>query len=386
MILLSTTLFLNIIVIMFTDYLFKYMEKRDIVNKLTVAVIFGGQSSEHEVSRVSASSIISNLDSEKYYVIPVGITKSGKWMIYNGPIENIKNGEWEKFGTPAILSPDASQKGLLKLVGDKAKLIPIDLAFPVLHGKDGEDGTIQGLFELAQIPYVGNGVLSSSVSMDKAFTKIIAKNAKITQAKYVEVHSEDFNKIKSIATKIEKKLGYPCFVKPANAGSSVGITKAHNKDELIEGLKLAAVHDRKIVVEEGIVGREIECAVLGNGDNISASCVGEIFAAAEFYDYDAKYNNSASKTVVPAEISKEKQDEIRKTAIKVFKAVDGSGLARVDFFVEKDTERVIFNELNTLPGFTPISMYSMLWNACGKPMNVLLDELIDLALERFGVK
>ena len=382
----STTLFLNIIVIMFTDYLFKYMEKRDIVNKLTVAVIFGGQSSEHEVSRVSASSIISNLDSEKYYVIPVGITKSGKWMIYNGPIENIKNGEWEKFGTPAILSPDASQKGLFKLVGDKAKLIPIDLAFPVLHGKYGEDGTIQGLFELAQIPYVGNGVLSSSVSMDKAFTKIIAKNAKITQAKYVEVHSEDFNKIKSIATKIEKKLGYPCFVKPANAGSSVGITKAHNKDELIEGLKLAAVHDRKIVVEEGIVGREIECAVLGNGDNISASCVGEIFAAAEFYDYDAKYNNSASKTVVPAEISKEKQDEIRKTAIKVFKAVDGSGLARVDFFVEKDTERVIFNELNTLPGFTPISMYSMLWNACGKPMNVLLDELIDLALERFGVK
>ena len=382
----STTLFLNIIVIMFADYLFKYMEKRDIVNKLTVAVIFGGQSSEHEVSRVSASSIISNLDSEKYYVIPVGITKSGKWMIYNGPIENIKNGEWEKFGTPAILSPDASQKGLLKLVGDKAKLIPIDLAFPVLHGKYGEDGTIQGLFELAQIPYVGNGVLSSSVSMDKAFTKIIAKNAKITQAKYVEVHSEDFNKIKSIATKIEKKLGYPCFVKPANAGSSVGITKAHNKDELIEGLKLAAVHDRKIVVEEGIVGREIECAVLGNGDNISASCVGEIFAAAEFYDYDAKYNNSASKTVVPAEISKEKQDEIRKMAIKVFKAVDGSGLARVDFFVEKDTERVIFNELNTLPGFTPISMYSMLWNACGKPMNVLLDELIDLALERFGVK
>ena len=382
----STTLFLNIIVIMFTDYLFKYMEKRDIVNKLTVAVIFGGQSSEHEVSRVSASSIISNLDSEKYYVIPVGITKAGKWMIYNGPIENIKNGEWEKFGTPAILSPDASQKGLLKLVGDKAKLIPIDLAFPVLHGKYGEDGTIQGLFELAQIPYVGNGVLSSSVSMDKAFTKIIAKNAKITQAKYVEVHSEDFNKIKSIATKIEKKLGYPCFVKPANAGSSVGITKAHNKDELIEGLKLAAVHDRKIVVEEGIVGREIECAVLGNGDNISASCVGEIFAAAEFYDYDAKYNNSASKTVVPAEISKEKQDEIRKVAIKVFKAVDGNGLARVDFFVEKDTERVIFNELNTLPGFTPISMYSMLWNACGKPMNVLLDELIELALERFGVK
>ena len=356
------------------------------MNKLTVAVIFGGQSSEHEVSRVSASSIISNLDTEKYYVIPLGITKSGKWMIYNGPIENIRNGEWEKFGTPAIISPDASQKGILKIVGDKVKLIPIDLAFPVLHGKYGEDGTIQGLLELAQIPYVGNGVLSSSVSMDKAFTKIVAKNSKIPQAKYVEVRTEDLKRIKTTASKIEKKLGYPCFVKPANAGSSVGISKAHNKEELIEGLKLAAIHDSKIVVEEGIVGREIECAVLGNGNNIQASCVGEIIAAAEFYDYDAKYNNSDSKTIVPAVISEEKQDEIRNMAIKVFKSVDGSGLARVDFFVEKDTEKVIFNELNTLPGFTPISMYSMLWAACGKPMNVLLDELIDLALSKYGVK
>jgi len=352
------------------------------LNKLTVAVIFGGQSSEHEVSRVSASTIISNLDPEKYFVIPLGITKSGKWMIYNGPVENIKNGEWEKFGTPAVLSPDASQKGLLKIVGGKVKIIPIDLAFPVLHGKYGEDGTIQGLFEMAQIPYVGNGVLSSSVSMDKAFTKIVAKSAKIPQAKYVEVRSDDIKRIKTTAAKIEKKLGYPCFVKPANAGSSVGITKAHNKDELIEGLKLAAAHDSKIVVEKAVVGREIECAVLGNGSRIE----GEIIAAAEFYDYDAKYNNSESKTVVPAVISKEKQDEIRNMAVKVFKAVDGSGLARVDFFVENETENVIFNELNTLPGFTPISMYSMLWSACGKPMNVLLDELIDLALEKFGCK
>ena len=366
-----------------------YLHKRKagiLLNKLTVAVIFGGQSSEHEVSRVSASSIISNLDPEKYYVIPVGITKDGKWMIYNGPVDNIKNGEWEKFGTPAILSPDASQKGLLKTVGGKVKLIPIDLAFPVLHGKYGEDGTIQGLFELAQIPYVGNGVLASSVSMDKAFTKIIAKNARITQAKYVELRSEDLRRIKSAVSRIEKKLGYPCFVKPANAGSSVGITKAHNRDELISGLHLAAQHDSKIVVEEAIVGREIECAVLGNRDKAAASCVGEIFAAAEFYDYDAKYNNSDSKTVVPADISKEKSDEIRKTAVKVFKAVDGSGLARVDFFVEKDTERVIFNELNTLPGFTPISMYSMLWAACGKSMGELIDDLIDLALERFSLK
>ena len=381
----SRTAFLNIIVIMYSNNNSFIIERGISLNKLTVAVIFGGQSSEHEVSRVSASTIISNLDPEKYYVIPVGITKDGKWMIYNGPVENIKNGEWEKFGTPAVLSPDASQKGLLKTVGGKVKLIPIDLAFPVLHGKYGEDGTIQGLFELAQIPYVGNGVLSSSISMDKAFTKIIAKNAKIPQAKYVEVHSEDLKRIKTTASKIEKKLGYPCFVKPANAGSSVGITKAHNKEELMEGLKVAAVHDSKIVVEEGIFGREIECAVLGNRGHVEASCVGEIFSAGEFYDYDAKYNNAESKTVVPAEISPEKQDEIRKMAIKVFNAVDGSGLARVDFFVENETENVIFNELNTLPGFTPISMYSMLWAACGKSTSELLDNLIELALERFSL-
>lgn len=379
------TAFLNIIVIMYSNNNSFIIERGISLNKLTVAVIFGGQSSEHEVSRVSASTIISNLDPEKYYVIPVGITKDGKWMIYNGPVENIKNGEWEKFGTPAVLSPDASQKGLLKTVGGKVKLIPIDLAFPVLHGKYGEDGTIQGLFELAQIPYVGNGVLSSSISMDKAFTKIIAKNAKIPQAKYVEVHSEDLKRIKTTASKIEKKLGYPCFVKPANAGSSVGITKAHNKEELMEGLKVAAIHDSKIVVEEGIVGREIECAVLGNRGHVEASCVGEIFSAGEFYDYDAKYNNAESKTVVPAEISPEKQDEIRKMAVKVFNAVDGSGLARVDFFVENETENVIFNELNTLPGFTPISMYSMLWAACGKSTAELLDNLIELALERFSL-
>lgn len=376
---------MNIIVIMYSNNNSFIIERGISLNKLTVAVIFGGQSSEHEVSRVSASTIISNLDPEKYYVIPVGITKDGKWMIYNGPVENIKNGEWEKFGTPAVLSPDASQKGLLKTVGGKVKLIPIDLAFPVLHGKYGEDGTIQGLFELAQIPYVGNGVLSSSISMDKAFTKIIAKNAKIPQAKYVEVHSEDLKRIKTTASKIEKKLGYPCFVKPANAGSSVGITKAHNKEELMEGLKVAAVHDSKIVVEEGIVGREIECAVLGNRGHVEASCVGEIFSAGEFYDYDAKYNNAESKTVVPAEISPEKQDEIRKMAVKVFNAVDGSGLARVDFFVENETENVIFNELNTLPGFTPISMYSMLWAVCGKSTAELLDNLIELAIERFSL-
>jgi len=348
------------------------------LNKKTIVVLFGGQSSEHEVSRVSASTIISNISQSHYYVIPVGITKDGRWMIYNGPVENIKNGEWEKYGTPAILSPDSSHGGLIKIVGSKAKVIPVDVVFPVLHGKYGEDGTVQGLLELAKIPYVGCGVLSSAVSMDKVYTKIICKNAKVCQAEFVAVDKTELEK-KSVINKIEKKLGYPCFIKPANAGSSVGITKAHNRDELIEGLKVAAVHDRKIVVEEFIEGRELECAVLGTAEKAEASTIGEVMAAAEFYDYDAKYNNAASKTVIPAELDEKTINNIRKVALKVFKAVDGSGLARVDFFLEKDTNRIIFNEINTLPGFTSVSMYPKLWDCCGLSIEKLIDELIELA-------
>jgi len=351
------------------------------LNKKTIAVLFGGQSSEHEVSRISASTIISNIDQNKYFVIPVGITKDGRWMIYNGPVENIKNGEWEKYGTPAVLSPDASHKGLLKIVGTKVKLIPVDAVFPVLHGLNGEDGTVQGLFELAQIPYVGCGVLASAVSMDKAYTKIIAKHAKIRQAEFIVVMRDDINK-KSVLTKIEKKIGYPCFIKPANAGSSVGITKAHNAEEAVEGMKIAAEHDRKIVIEKNVKGREVECAVLGTGKGTKASTVGEVLAAAEFYDYDAKYNNTESRTVIPADLDAKIVEEIRKEAVKVFNAVDGAGLARVDFFVEEGTNKVIFNELNTLPGFTSISMYPKLWEAVGKPINELIDELIELSFTR----
>lgn len=359
------------------------MERGIYLNKKTIVILFGGQSSEHEVSRVSASTIISNIDEKKYFVIPVGITKEGKWMIYNGPVDNIKNGDWEKFGTPAVLSPDATQKGILKLVGGKFKLIPVDVVFPVLHGNFGEDGTIQGLLELAKIPYVGCGVVASAVSMDKEFTKVIAKNAGIRQAKFVKFTTDEIKNGKKCAARVEKKLGYPCFIKPANAGSSVGITKAHNADELIKGLEIAAEYDRKVLVEEGIVGQEVECAVLGNGE-ARASSVGEIFSAAEFYDYDAKYNNSESRTAIPANLSEEKMKEIRKIALKVFKAVGGRGLSRVDFFVEKDTERVIFNEINTLPGFTAISMYPQLWADAGLPIKELIDELIDLAaLDKF---
>ena len=351
-------------------------------SKITVAVIFGGQSSEHEVSRTSAVLMLNALDKEKYQVLPVGITKKGEWLIYNGPVEHVKTGEWEKFGTPASLSPDATKKCFLKIVNGSVKEIPVDVIIPVLHGAWGEDGTIQGLFEMAQIPYAGCGVLASAVSMDKVFTKIIAKSARIPQAKYLWCHKAELaEKREKIMDQVEKKLGYPCFVKPSNAGSSVGISKARDREQLIAALDLAAQYDRKIIVEEAIDAREFECAVLGNEDPI-VSCVGEVLAAADFYDYDAKYNSSESRTVIPAEVEEEKAEEMRRLAKKIFRAVDGSGLARVDFFIDRKTGNVLFNELNTMPGFTPISMYPMLWEEAGLSNKELMDRLVELALTR----
>lgn len=353
-------------------------------HKKTVVVVFGGQSSEHEVSRTSAVLMLNALDKEKYQVLPVGITKSGEWLIYNGPVEHVKTGEWEKYGTPVCLSPDATKKCLLKIVNGSVKEIPVDVIIPVLHGAWGEDGTIQGLFEMAQIPYVGCGVLASAVSMDKVYTKMIAKTIRIPQAKYLWVHKMEMEQAaekERIMDKVEKKLGYPCFVKPSNAGSSVGITKAKNRAQLAQALDFAAGYDRKVIVEEAIDAREFECSVLGN-ETPMVSGVGEVLAAAEFYDYDAKYNNSDSRTVIPAEVDPEKVEEMRKIAAKIFRAVDGSGLARVDFFLDKKTDRVLFNELNTMPGFTPISMYPMLWKQEGMTETELMDRLIALAFAR----
>ena len=328
------------------------------VSKKTVAVIFGGQSSEHEVSRTSAVMMLQALDKEKYQVLSVGITKKGQWLIYNGPVEHVKTGEWEKFGTPVSLSPDATKKCFLKIVGGNVKEIPVDVVIPVLHGAWGEDGTIQGLLEMAQIPYVGCGVLASAVSMDKVYPKMIAKAARIPQAKYLWLHK-----------------------KPSNAGSSVGISKAKNREQLSAALDFAAGYDRKVIIEEAIDAREFECAVLGNEEPM-VSGVGEVLSAAEFYDYDAKYNNSDSRTVIPAEVEEEKTEEMRRIARKIFRAVDGSGLARVDFFIDKKTGRVLFNELNTMPGFTPISMYPMLWVQAGMTETELMDRFIELALKR----
>lgn len=350
------------------------------MSKKTVAVMFGGQSSEHEVSCVSATTVINNINTDLYRILIIGITKEGKWLKVNG-VEEITSGTWTKNKETAILSPDASMKSVIILNGNKAESISVDIAFPVLHGLYGEDGTIQGLLELAMIPYVGCGVLASAVSMDKLYTKIIADSLGIRQAKYVAVTKKELTDMEGVLQRIEADLPYPVFIKPSNAGSSRGISKADTRDELIAGLKLAGEHDRKILVEETINGREVECAVLG-GNDPRASGVGEIVAAAKFYDYDAKYNNAESKTILSPELPAGAAETIRDYAVKIFKAVDGHGLSRVDFFVDRVTGEVIFNEINTMPGFTSISMYPMLWEGKGIGKPQLVEKLLQLAFAR----
>lgn len=347
--------------------------------KKSVLLLFGGCSSEHDISLKSATTIINNIDTEKYKVHPVGITKEGKWLLYTGNNLNFEINNWQKNGLPAVLSPDATQKALLvcKQGSVEQVTISIDVVFPVLHGRNGEDGTVQGLCQLAQIPYVGCGVLASAVSMDKAFTKIAVATKGVPQAKFVIVKNCEMTDEEKVVSKIEAAFPYPYFIKPANAGSSVGISKAHNKEELINGLKEAMKHDKKVLVEETIVGREVETGVLGNAQ-VEVSGVGEILAAAEFYDFDAKYNNAESKTVTDADLPAEVKEKIRGYAKDVFDAVEGKGLSRVDFFVKENGE-VIFNEINTLPGFTSISMYPMLFGAKGYELKELTTKLIELA-------
>ena len=356
--------------------------------KLRLAVIFGGQSSEHEVSLMSATSILQNLDPEKYDVTMVGITKTGKWLLYTGPVEDLTTGAWERGPvTPAFLSPDPTVHGLVALGGTGAQVIPLDVIFPALHGKNGEDGTIQGLFQLSGIPYVGCDTLSSAVCMDKAVTHSLLASANIEQAHYLWFYIDRYaENSEKILTKIGARLNFPVFVKPANAGSSVGITKVSSPEGLDAAIRLAAQHDVKIVVEEGIVGQEVECAVLGNRGKSEASIVGEIGAAAEFYDYDDKYKNGVAQLYIPARLDPEVAEEIRRTAVRAYNLLGCDGLARVDFFVTEKDKKVILNEINTLPGFTSISMYPKLWDACGLPYGALLEKLILCALEKNGAR
>lgn len=348
--------------------------------KINIAVIFGGQSSEHEVSCISVQTIIRAMDREKYQPVMVGITKEGRWL-YVENLEDVVSGEWKNGRVSAVLSPDATEKCLFLMDGESVKKVRVDVAFPVLHGKYGEDGTVQGLFELAQIPYVGCGVLASAVSMDKVYTKIIVDRLNIRQAKYVLITRHDLKAMERCVEQVESALPYPVFVKPSKAGSSCGVNEACDRAQLEAALLEAVRFDSKILVEEKICGREIECAVLG-GDEPKASDVGEILAAESFYTYDAKYNNPDSRTELHPVFPEGKLEEVRQDAVSIFRAVDGFGLARVDFFLENGTDEVVFNEINTLPGFTSISMYPMLWEDRGLTREELVDQLITLAYER----
>ena len=321
--------------------------------KKNLAVIFGGRSSEHEVSCVSVVTIAKAVDLEKYNMFLIGITKDGEWKLAED-IASIEDGSWKESPVSAIISPD-TKGGLIISQDDMMKVQPIDVIFPVLHGMYGEDGTIQGLFEMADIPYVGCGVFASAASMDKFYTKLVVDTLGIRQAVYVPVLAEQLEDMDEVTARVEAKLSYPVFVKPSKAGSSKGVSKADDCAALVVALKEAAKHDYKILVEETIVGREIECAVLGYAE---------------------------SKTVIGADLPDGKEAEVQKDAVAIFNALDGFGLSRVDFFLEKDTNAVVFNEINTLPGFTSISMYPMLWKDKGYSIESLVETLIEMAKER----
>ena len=355
--------------------------KETIMNKKTIAIVFGGQSSEHEISCLSAQTVINNIDREAYEPLLIGITREGRWLLVNS-VEQIADGSWTESTVEAIIAPDASLHGAIICENDRTRVVRVDAAFPVLHGKYGEDGTMQGLLELAHIPYVGCGVLASSVGMDKAYTKVVVDRLGIRQAVWEEVRRRELSDRDAVVARIEARLSYPVFVKPANAGSSKGVSKAADRADLIKALQVAAAEDRKILVEETIVGRELECAVYRGKDKTQAASVGEILAADEFYSYDAKYTNAESKTVIDPELPEGKREEIRKKAVAIFDAIDGFGLSRVDFFMEKGTNDIVFNEINTIPGFTSISMYPMLWAAAGRPVGQLVTDLIESAFAR----
>lgn len=348
-----------------------------------IVVIMGGRSSEHEVSLVSARTVIDAIDQDIFNIIMIGITKDGQWKLIKTR-DALENDSWVHSDTDAYISPDTGKNELMLVKDNVVNRIEVDVVFPVLHGMNGEDGTIQGLFELAKIPYVGCGLIPSACGMDKFYTKIIVDTLGIRQAKFEGVRRYELKNMDEVIARCEAKIDYPMFVKPSKAGSSCGVSKAEDREGLIAALQLAAEYDSKILVEETIVGREIECAVLGNEDPKAAG-VGEILAADTFYSYDAKYNNAESKTVVDPVLPEGKTEEIRENAVKIFKALDGMGLARVDFFLTNDGNEVVFNEINTLPGFTSISMYPMLWEARGLDKKALVQELIDLAMVRYDI-
>jgi D-alanine-D-alanine ligase len=378
--------------------------------KLRVGILFGGRSGEHEVSLLSAASVLKSIDREKFEVVPIGITKEGRWLAAGDANNLLEGGDSEaaqrlragnpdhtpgakllQEGIPTLMAPvPGGSTALNQNQGPGGK--PIDVVFPVLHGTFGEDGTIQGLFELAGIAYVGSGVLGSSAGMDKDVMKRLFAQARLPIVKHITLLRADWERSpRKAVAQIEAALKYPVFVKPANLGSSVGISKVHDRRELGPALTLAAKYDRKLVVEQGVGGkearaRELEVAVLGN-DSPEASVVGEIIPGKEFYDYEAKYLSEGSVPVIPAKLTRAETKQVREMAVAAFRACDLSGLARVDFLMEPNGKRRLFlNEVNTMPGFTRISMYPKLWDASGLSYKSLITRLIELALERFEEK
>jgi D-alanine-D-alanine ligase len=385
------------------------------MEKLRVGILFGGRSGEHEVSLLSAASVLNAIDKEKYEVVPIGITKDGRWLtaehaenLLTGKLvlepRNLRAGDPETTTSAAVLArgeavvvppepvhrhsglvPFQTDAALMRRASDRA--INVDVIFPVLHGTFGEDGTIQGLLELADIPYVGAGVLGSAAGMDKDIMKSLFIAAGIPIVKHVTILRGAWEKDpKKVQKQVESKLTYPVFVKPANLGSSVGISKAHNRKELGPAIEEAAKFDRKIVIEQGVGGkkekaREIECSVLGNDEPV-ASVPGEIVPGKEFYDYTAKYVDEGSQLIIPAKLTKAETKRVQELAVRAFQAVDCSGLARIDFLMDPKTGKIFLNEINTMPGFTAISMYPKLWGASGLAYADLIDRLIQLGIER----
>lgn len=358
--------------------------------KIRVAVLFGGQSDEHDVSIRSAQTVINAIDGARYEVVPIGITRNGTWIVDGDPMAALVDASAElsigkgKDAGDAVgdVVPVAPVTGALSITGDNSA--PIDVVFPVLHGPFGEDGSVQGLFEVVDVPYVGSGVLGSAIAMDKAIAKHVLAAAGIPQLPWRLVLRRDVREhAEQVADRLEEEIGFPCFTKPANLGSSVGISRVTSRRELVPALQEAAHYDRRIVVEKGVAAREIELSVLGNDEPI-ASVAGEIVPRGGFYDYNAKYIDDTTEMVIPARLDPGLLGFLQEMAIDAFRALDLAGLARVDFFVERDTDQIFLNEVNTLPGFTSISMYPMLWEASGVPISELVDRLIGLAIERHG--
>ncbi len=354
-------------------------------NIMCVVALFGGMSSEHEVSCVSVGTFVRSMDPAKYELVTVGITKEGRWLYTEATAEQMADGSWEDVpgNMPCVISPDRADHGMILFTPDgRVEKMHVDVVIPVLHGLWGEDGTVQGLLELAGIPYVGCGVLASAVCMDKAVANAMFDANNIPHTKWLAANRWEIETdLEGVCAGAQAKLGWPIFVKPANAGSSVGITKAHDLEQLKAAIALALKNDRKVVFEAFVDGQEVECAVIGSEPAISTR-PGEILAGAEFYTYDDKYKNGVSQTVIPAHLPEEKLDEVKTYAAMAYTALGCEGLARCDFFVERGTGRVMINEINTFPGFTAISMYPKLMENAGTPVSALIDRLIELALER----